>query len=187
MDGSINIVPVVIEENHRSSIWKLVDDPHIPRMSVQCILTKCLEWSAFVQFRFFIFFRAKEIEYRHSWHESPKIWTFSLVSSPLTNPRFIAMILKQNVSQKYGYIVANPGQKRFVSWQSDVDCLVRLLRYGLSHVCPPKTNINKEYCEIVMEVLLDHILWKQSELLWWWILHRDNAGPHMAALVQEWL
>ncbi len=35
--------------------------------------------------------------------------------------------------------------------------------------------------------MLGHIRWTWPELVEWWILHHDNAHPHMAHFVQEWL
>ncbi len=56
-----------------------------------------------------------------------------------------------------------------------------------SYICPPKTQISKEYYKFVLEGLLDHIWWKWPELLRWWILHQDNAWLHMGALLREYL
>ncbi len=33
--------------------------------------------------------------------------------------------------------------------------------------------ISKDCYKMMLERLVDHIWWKQSELLWWWILHED--------------
>ncbi len=62
-------------------------------------------------------------------------------------------------------------------------------RWGMvyQHVSPLKLRISKEYYKMIPERILDHIQWKWQEFLQWWILHQDNAWPHMVALVQEWL
>ncbi len=88
-------------------------------------------------------------------------------------------------------IMANPRQKWFVNksqwakwcWSPDFDCWRMIYR----PVHPPKTQISKEYYKMILEKLLDHIRQKWLEFLRQWIHHLDNARPHTAALLQEWL
>ncbi len=55
------------------------------------------------------------------------------------------------------------------------------------HYCPPKTRINAEYYLKTSEKLREHIWRKRSDLRNQFILHQDNARPHTASIVQQWL
>ena len=55
------------------------------------------------------------------------------------------------------------------------------------HAVPPKTKINAEYYKSVLEKLLRHIRTKRPELKGTWVLHHNNARPHVAKVVQDWL
>ncbi len=123
-DVNINTVPVVIEEDHHSSIWKLADDLHIPRMSIQRILTKELGMKRVDSMLIPHFLQAEEVKCCHSVHlENLWVQIFRTMLDPLPHfgglPKwssgFIIMILKWKVSQWHGSIRANPGWKRFVS------------------------------------------------------------------------
>ncbi len=65
MDVNINTALVVIEEDRHSSVRKLADDLHIPRMLIQRILTKELEMKHVCLTRVPHFLRAEEMERRH--------------------------------------------------------------------------------------------------------------------------
>ncbi len=79
------------------------------------------------------------------WYKSPKIQTFSLMSSLLTNPGFTITILKWNVYQKHDSIVTNPRQRRFISKSQQTKWCLSLssLADGLSTFLPSK-NMDKQ-------------------------------------------
>ncbi len=62
MDVNINILSAVIQGDCHSSIWKLADEQHIPRMSIQHILTKELRMMHVCSMRIPHFLQANEME-----------------------------------------------------------------------------------------------------------------------------
>ncbi len=51
----------------------------------------------------------------------------------------------------------------------------------------PRTNVTKEYYVGVLRTLRKHIQWKRPEITKNFILHHDNAKPHTARFMQEFL
>ncbi len=55
------------------------------------------------------------------------------------------------------------------------------------HVVPPKTKINAVYYVQVLKSLQKHINKKRPEAACSWILHQDNARPHVVSIVWDFL
>ena len=53
------------------------------------------------------------------------------------------------------------------------------------HSVPPKTIMNGEYYVSVLKILHQHISRKRQELIGNWILHHDNARPHVITSVSN--
>ncbi len=66
MNVNMNTVSVVTEEDHHSSIQKLTDDVHIPRISIQRILTKELGMKHVCSTWVLYFLQAKKMRHHHS-------------------------------------------------------------------------------------------------------------------------
>ncbi len=98
MDVNINIVSAVIEKDYHQSIWKLADDLHIPRMSIQCILTNERRMKRICSMWISHFLWAKDMKCYGSVCSKRLAQIFQhpdfLVQSLLTNPGFIITILK---------------------------------------------------------------------------------------------
>lgn len=57
-----------------------------------------------------------------------------------------------------------------------------------THTVPTSTTVNGEYYKTVLQHLIkDHIPKKRPELARSWKLHHDNARPHVAGIVTEFL
>ncbi len=63
----------------------------------------------------------------------------------------------------------------------DAQCVI------YQHVVPPKTKINAIYYAQVLKSLQKHINKKKPEIACSWILHQDNARPHIAGIVRDFL
>ncbi len=63
----------------------------------------------------------------------------------------------------------------------DAQCVI------YQHVVPSKTKINSVYYVQILKSLQKHINKKRSEIARLWILHRDNARPHVASIVRDFL
>ncbi len=55
------------------------------------------------------------------------------------------------------------------------------------HVVPPMTKINVVYYVQVLKSLQKHINEKRPEIACLWILHQNNARPHIASIVCNFL
>ncbi len=117
-DVNIDTVSAVIEEDRYSSIWKLVHDLHIPRMSVQHISTRKLEMKYVCLTWIPHFLRVKEMKCRCS----ECLENLAQISQ---DPNFLSRVIsvdeswiqyydpKMKLSQRCGSTVASSGWKRF--------------------------------------------------------------------------
>ncbi len=185
VDVNINTILRVIEDGCHSSIWKLADDLHIPRMLIQRILTMELGMKYISSMWVPHLLQIKEIECRHS----VCLENLSRISY---DPNFLSRAITVDESWIYHY---NPKTKHeSEAWlhsgksrmkkvcQLKVAGKVMLVAFTCQgmvhqHVCPSKTWISKKYYKMVPERLIGHIWQKWSELLRRWILRQDNARP----------